>query len=204
MTLNDLAFLFSVIFVLTMAGAILVAAIGRRWDAVARKGRRLAIFVAVYTLVLVVWSLALPRRFYAPGQRRCFDDWCVAAVSLRPAKASETSCTQENGREVWLATFEVSSVALRVRQRAADATAELEDDRGNRYRPCASANEGASLSDPLGPGESFRVSVPFALPREATPAGAVLHHGDFPGVLVLGADQSFLHRPALHRLTAEH
>ena len=56
------------------------------------------------------------------------------------------------------------------------------------------------LSDEIGPGESFRVFLPFRLPGGATPAGLVMHHGDVPGVAIVGADQSLLHQPALQRV----
>jgi hypothetical protein len=146
-------------------------------------------------------AIALPRRFYASGDRRCFDDWC--ATTLRVQAATDTPCGPDNGARDWVATVEVSSIARRIRQRAPDAHAELEDQQGRRYRPCAASGSGKSLSDMLDPGESFRVSLPFRLPRDATPAGLVLHHGDFPGVAIIGADQSFLHRPALQRLIVE-
>ncbi len=55
----------------------------------------------------------------------------------------------------------------------------------------------------IGPGESFRVILPFQLPGAVTPAGLVLHHGDIPGVAIIGVDQSFLHLPALQRLALE-
>jgi hypothetical protein len=104
--------------------------------------------------------------------------------------------------------IEVSSDAKRVRQRALDARAELEDRQGKRYQPCAAPLSSGTaparwLSDELGPGESFRVILPFRLPDAATPEGVVLHHGDIPGVAIIGADQSFLHRPALQRLRVE-
>lgn len=101
--------------------------------------------------------------------------------------------------------FFLASVLLRVRQRARDARAELEDQQGRRHEPCAaSLTNGTeprrSLSDELGPGESFRVFLPFRLPNTVKPAGLVVHHGDFPGIIIIGADGSFLHAPALQRL----
>jgi hypothetical protein len=200
MTVFDLFFLLSVLFVLAMAGRIAVSAIRGRWDAVSRSGRFLGLFLALYAAVLMAVALVLPRRFYAAGERRCFDDWCATALSATASAA--TLCGPDDGGRDWVAAIEVSSVARRIRQRAPDAHAELEDQQGNRYRPCAGAGPGKSLSAELGPGESFRVSLPFRLPAGATPAGVVLHHGDFPGVVIIGADQSFLHRPALQRLAA--
>ena len=82
---------------------------------------------------------------------------------------------------MWTLTVGVSSAAKRVRQRALGAHA---------------------LSDEIGPGESFDVVDPFVLPAGAEPAGVVISHGAFPGILLIGDDQSFLHRRTLLRVTA--
>jgi hypothetical protein len=207
MTLNDLLFLASFLFAAAQAMRIAVAALRGRWDGVRRAGWLLGAFIACYAVVLIGVSLATPRRFYAPGERRCFDDWCVAASE---ASATEDTAVPETcrGGAAWIATVEVSSVARRVLQRAPDARAEMEDQSGSRYQPCAEplAREpgGAHrLTDQLGPGDSFPVFLPFRLPAGASPAGLVFHHGEIPGVGIIGEDQSFLHPPAIHRVSTE-
>lgn len=59
---------------------------------------------------------------------------------------------------------------------------------------------GHKMTDLLGPGESFEVLLPYRPPRTATLAGAVVHHGVFPDMFIIGADQSLFHRPTLLRL----
>ena len=131
MTLSDLFFLMSVLFVLVLSIRIAVSAIRRRWQTTGRLGRFLGLFVAFYVAALIAVALFLPRRFYAPGERRCFDDWCIAAVSAQPANNStDGPCGN------WIAAVEVSSVARRVRQRAPDA-------RGDRF-PANSARASPS------------------------------------------------------------
>lgn len=209
MTLGDLFFLASVLFVVIWLGRIAVSALRRRWDTTHRLSRVLGIFLACYAAALVCFALVLPRRFYAPGERRCFDDWCAAALDVKVADGPLAApCQADRGERVWTATVEVSSDAKRIRQSAPDAHAELEDQQGKRYQPCGAAQADGTgparlLSDDLGPGESFRVSLPFRLPGEGTPSGLVLHHGDVPGVVIIGADQSVLHRPALQRFGPE-
>jgi hypothetical protein len=207
MTLFDLLFLASVLFVAALCACIAVSALRGRRETTRRLGRVLGGFVALYAVTLVSVALALPRRIYAPGERRCFDDWCVAAVEAKIAAGAV--CEADGGGRTWIAAIEVSSDAKRVRQRARDARAELEDGQGTRYQPCGAGLPGGggparSLSEELEPGESFHVFLPFRLPRDRTPAGLVMHHGDFPGVVVIGADQSWLHRGALQRLAVEH
>ena len=197
MTIGDLVFLVSVLFVVTLCLRVAISVMRRRWKTAGRLGRLLAWFAAIYALVLISVGLLMPRRVYAPGARRCFDDWCVTAMG---AELSDD--------RVWIVTIEVSSDAKRVRQRARDARAEVEDQQGARYGPCgpplASGTEPArALADELGPGESFSVLLPFRLPAGKTPAGLVVHHGDFPGIIVIGADQSLFHRLALQPFGAE-
>lgn len=206
MTLSDLLFLASLLFVLVCLLAILLAAFLLRWPVVRRWSKLLAAFVAVYVPALLFTGLLMPRRIYAPGERRCWDDWCATAVRVAPATPSTPlPCIAAPGTRLWVAEIEVSSVAKRVRQRARDAAAELEDEQGARYQTCSAplAQGGTSpntLSDSLDPGDSFSVLLPFRLPAKAQPAGIVLHHGAFPGVLIIGDDSSALHRPALQQI----
>ena len=202
MTLATLAstmlLLGSVVVVLVLVGRIVVFAIRARRDRFARTARLLAGYVGGYALVLLGVALSMPRRTLPQGVRECFDDWCVAGVSADPASVALPGCEGEN---VWIGTLEVSSDAKRVRQRAADAAATMEDLAGHRHVPCATPAspgiESRGLRDELGPGESFRITLAFSLPAGARPAGFVISHGAFPGMLIIGDDQSLAHRPTL-------
>lgn len=209
MTLSDFFFLVAVLFTVILCVGIGVSALRGRRETTSRLGRILGWFVVFYATTLICVALVLPRRFYNPGERRCFDDWCVAAVEAKIADASTgVPCQEDKGGRNWIATVKVLSVAKRIRQRAPDARAELEDQQGKRYQPCATTLRRGTgptrlLSDELGPGESFYVFLPFRLPGDRTPAGLVVHHGDIPGAAIVGADQSLLHRPALQRFAVE-
>ncbi len=206
MLCDNLFFLASVLTVSTLRVLMAGSALGRRWETTRRLGRMLGWFVAAYATTLILVALLLPRRFYSPGERRCFDDWCVAATDVKLADSSTSvHCPGDHGGRNWIATIEVSSDAKRVRQHARDARAELEDGQGRRYQPCAAARSLQTgpprlLSDELGPGESYDVYLPFRLPAGEVPAGLVMHHGDFPGILIIGEDHSLLHPDALQRL----
>ncbi|HEY3742502.1 MAG TPA: hypothetical protein VGL53_21785 [Bryobacteraceae bacterium] len=157
----------------------------------------LAIYVAAYVAALVIGGIAVPRREIGQGERKCFDDWCVAATGVEH-KATSEMCP--GAASVWVAAVHVTSVARRVRQRAADASVEMEDDFGDGHAPCAAAS-GHNIRDALDPGESFTLMLPFALPAPAHPAGLVVAHGRFPGLIIVGDDQGWLHKPSLFRLT---
>ena len=101
---------------------------------------RLALFLAFYSVTLICVALARPRRLYAPGERRCFDDWRLTALNAKVADGSiAMPCRADEGNRNWVVTIEVTSEAKRIRQRAPDARAELEDQKGKRYQPGAAA-----------------------------------------------------------------
>ena len=205
MTLLDvagtLALLVSVVVLLVMAVRLLWRAARGRGSDAARQARWLAGYLAAYAVVLVAVALTMPRDSRAPGERECFDDWCAAAVSAAPSAGTDAPCAATPGSRVWIATVEVSSDAKRVRQRALDARALLEDAGGREYDACASPLGPHALADELGPGESFTVIEPFRLPAGAVPAGVVISHGGFPGAVIIGADQSLFHPRTLLALT---
>ena len=189
MSINDLLFLSSALFLLILLTSMIKQAIRGQWSNLQRTARTTAIFLTAYTFILIVISLATPRKFIPPGEARCFDDWCVAAKTAEAA-----------GDNVWIATLEVSSRAKRVRQSAPDAAAMLEDTNGNRYQPGAQP-KAKHLTDFLEAGESFLVQIPYLLPAGAQPAGIVISHGAFPGILIIGDTQSFLHQRTLSKVT---
>ena len=209
MTLSDLFFVASVLLVVILAGRSAVSAIRGRMDRARRLARWLGLFVASYAVLLIAVALALPRSFHEPGERRCFDDWCIVAVSAKAVdNPAEVPCQPGQGSRGWVALVEVSSAAKGIRQRARDVRVELEDRKGRHYQPCAAPLTYGSaprhlLSDELGPGEAFRVFLPFRLPGGAEPTGLVVHHGEFPRLVIIGDDQSFLHTPALLRIALE-
>lgn len=208
MTLLDLWFLASVLFSVLCLLLMLISALRRRSHRLRWWARLLGSYLAGYALILLITSLLSPRHIFAAGERRCWDDWCTAAVRVELADASATPvCPSAPDVRVWLAEIQVSSVAKRVRQRAPDALVALEDQQGARYSSCASwlsqgTNPPHALSDPLDPGGSFSVLLPFQFPSAARPAGLIVKHGTFPGMLIIGDDSSFLHRRALQPFAA--
>lgn len=204
MTLLDLVgtlvLLGSVVVTLVMVVRLPVLAWRGRWPRVRREARAFGLYLACYGGMLVAVALATPRRTLAVRERECFDDWCVAGVGAEPAEGVDALCAAEAGTRVWVATAEVSSDAKRVRQRAPDARALLEDRAGREYAACGGPLGAHALGDELGPGESFPVAEPFRLPSGAVPAGVVISHGAFPGVLIIGDGQSLFHRRTLLRI----
>ena len=196
MTLSDLFFMASVLLVLVLSVSIAALAIRRQWTTMRRVALWLAVYVGAYAVALVATALASPRRTFAAGERRCFDDWCVAALTL---DRDQSACPAAPATEVWVATVQVSSVAKRVQQRELGAYPELEDRDGRRYSPCA--EPARNLSDQVGPGEAFLVRLAFRMPAAAEPSGVLIRHSIIPGIVIIGDDESWLHPPALYAAT---
>lgn len=200
-----LAFVGTALLILAVLVRMIYLTIRARWDSLRSTFKFLALYLAGYFILLVAFGLLLPRQTLPAGTPECFDDWCAAALEATPATLDQP-CPKTENETIWVTTLKVSSVAKRIRQRALDAQALLEDQMGQVYMPCTAplqtvASVPHALSDPLGPGESFEIQLAFRLPSATQPAGMIISHGAFPGILIIGADQSFLHRRTLLQMT---
>ncbi len=206
MNIADLGLIISFFgFVLGLLG-LLVAAVMRRWMVVKRLAFSLAIYVCLYFLVLVGVSLLSPQRVLSMHEMRCFDDWCAAVEQVE--QRNELGALKAQGR-FYLVTLQVSSRAQRISQRALDAADYVLDERGMRYDPSVEGQRalesagvaGLPLTSWLEAGASFMHTAVFDLPPGTRQPGLVISHGAFPGLIIIGDDQSFLHKPAVVRLS---
>ncbi len=206
MSIFDLLFLFSFLLIAAGIVGLLVALFLRRRRLALRLAIGLVIYAGVYVLLLVSVSLLSPQRVLAMHEVRCFDDWCMAVeqVEQRPAIGS----AQAQGG-FYLVTLQVSSQAKRIRQRELDTAVFLVDERGVRYDPSPSGQQaleaagqaGQPLNSWLDAGAAFTHIAVFDLPPGVTQPGLVISHGAFPGSIIIGDDQSFLHKPTIMSLS---
>ena len=205
MRISDLGLIFSfLVVVLGLPGLLLAIAMRKRRFAV-RLARGLAIYAGLYALLLIGVSLLSPQRVMAMHEVRCFDDWCAAVEQVE--QRAVIGSLQAQG-SFYLVTLQVSSQAKRIRQRALDAAVFLLDEHGKRYLPSEEAQQalefageaGLPLNSWLEVGASFSHTAVFDLPPDATRPGLVISHGAFPGLIIIGDDQSFLHKPTIVNL----
>lgn len=210
MTLFDLLFLASV---LGSVIALLVASVAlarRRWAVARGTLTGLGVYALLYAVALVSVSVFTPQQSLAMGQERCFDDWCIVVAHAAQqatigAGAAEVSA---QGRFT-VVTVRVSSHAKAISQRELDTQLSLVDGAGRRYDVSAagqraldaSGESGQPLNTLLPPGGSFLRTVAFDTPIDASQLSLVVAHPAFPGVLIIGSEQSPFHRPALMRLS---
>ncbi|MFI5276102.1 MAG: DUF4352 domain-containing protein [Ktedonobacterales bacterium] len=206
MTLFDLLFLVSgvgcAVAVICIIGALAV----REWVMARAILLGLGCYLLLYALGVVAVSAFTPQRVIPTGQTQCFDDWCIAVANgaQSPTLHVGAQTVTAQGRFL-VVTLQVTSTAKRVSQREQIAQVYLVDGAGRRYDTSAvgqSALDAAGLSGPaldssIGPGDAFTHTVVFDIPAEATGLSIVVAHSAFPGVVVIGDDQSFLHHPTL-------
>ena len=70
---------------------------------------------------------------------------------------------------------------------------------GQRALDVAGAG-GQDLATMMQPGGSFERTVVFDVPKDTAELALVVTHGLFPGSLIIGDSQSFLHAPTVVKL----
>ena len=208
--------IFDGIFILAVSGTLLALTAGG-YFLVRRQGRQarcvlltLASVLLVYAVMLVSVSLVSPQQVLAMHQDRCFDDWCLSVerVAQQPTIGSAPTLVHASG-VFDLVTVRVSSRARAASQRALDVQVFLLDARDQRYDPDQASQRvldtdgqgGQPLASLLAPGGSFTRTIVFDVPKGAAHLALVVTHGLFPDVLIIGSDQSFLHKPTIIQLT---
>lgn len=209
MSVSDLIFLVSA---LMCGGALLGTTLAltlRHWSAARRLLIGMGGYVLVYSVTLVSVAALSPQRTLAMGQERCFDDWCISAVrAVRQSVVGSSPSVAAQGSFV-VVTVRVTSHAKGISQRAVDASLYALDSAGRRYdiSPAAqraldaAGQAGQPLDTELAPGASFTGTVAFDTPVNASGLALVVSHGAFPGVIIVGDEQSIFHRPTLMLLT---
>jgi len=190
MTIFDLLFIATFFAAVIMLVAMAVAGVrGRRQRALRILGA-LVVFIAAYLVVVVVVSLASPARVFQLREAQCSDDWCISVDYVQQTVA---------GAEVsYTTTLRLFSRARRRAQRENGVSVYLLDDQGRRYEPIADS-QAVPLNVLLNPGQSIIVARRFALPADAHDPALVVAHGRFPGMFIIGDDESLFHKPSVVR-----
>jgi hypothetical protein len=206
------------IFILAVLGCVVALftmgyfLVRRQWRRATRALLALTSFLVVYALVLESISLLSPQQVLALRQDHCFDDWCISVEQAvqQPTIGSASMLLHASG-VFDLVTVRVSSRARGISQRVVDVQVWLLDRQGKRYGPDqtaqrvldASGQGGLPLTSVLAPGGSFPRTIVFDVSKGASHLALVVNHGLFPEVLVIGSDQSFLHKPTIVLLPSQ-
>jgi hypothetical protein len=207
--------LLATVFVLFIAVLVLIQSL-----VVRRRARAKVVLVAmlvvagVYLAAVLIFSLASHEKVLARGDEKHFCEIdCHLAYSVCDVRQSKTLGDSPNQK-----TAQGTLTVVTIRTRFDEATISarrgdgllypngrvltLLDDRGNKYGPAGTApnGEGKPLTTPLRPGESYITEVAFDLPAEVKPSTLLIKEGEWVTHLVIGHENSPLHRQTRFQL----
>jgi len=198
-------------FLLFVAGALLIQSLIVRKRARARIATiAMLVIAAVYLAAILIFSFASHEKVLARGEEKHFCELdCHLAYSIVNSRQAKTigeppTQTTANGQFVVITLktrFDETTISpqrgnglLYPNSRALT----LIDERGNRYGPVAQL--GTPLTTPLRPGETYSTDVVFDLPAEVKASTLLINEGDFITHLVIGHENSPLHRQTRFQL----
>ncbi len=204
-----LAFLGTIAVVALSLLAALLSLAARRWRLLRGALAVTAVALAGYALVLLAFSLASRETVLAPGEEKVFCEIdCHLAYAVTGARVEPSPVPAREGDRL------VVTVRTRFDERSISSTrgdaplapnsrvAFLADDEGRRSAPLATTGPGpagspfAPLTRPLRPGESYLTELTFALPARPQSCRLFLGSGDAETVVLIGHENSVLHRKA--------
>ena len=189
-----LLFIGAVFSAFGLAGTYLFARLTKR-ERLARISSRAFVAGGVaYYALLVIGSLASTNRTLAPGEEKhiCEID-CHLAYSVAAARAESVGGGLVRHVVTVKVRFDEETISAR-RSRTAPLSPNrryvaLVDDAGNEY---PGSTEG--LTRQLIPGESYTTDIAFEVPQKATGLRLVLRNADPETALIIGHENSLLHR----------
>ena len=194
---------------LTLLGTgflVLVAVIVLAQSLIVRKVRRAKVLLTVtsaiagvYLAAILVFSFVSHQRVLARGEEKHFCELdCHLAYSVVAVKEANPVADQTGARELVITIktrFDETTIApwrgnglLYPNSRMLT----LFDDRGNKY--ASISQTGTPLTTPLRPGESYTTDIAFRLPAAVKPARLLINEGDWITHLVIGHENSPLHK----------
>jgi hypothetical protein len=145
---------------------------------------------AAYLAVLVAVSLRQPLKTVAIGQDQCYDEMCFAVTGVEQVPGFLI----HDGSRLLRVSVRITNHARGRTESEKLIRAYLVDAQGRRWEESA-AISGVPLTARVPAGDSVVSEPVFKVAGNATGLGLVFTHGQRqPGVLVIGASDSLLHR----------
>jgi hypothetical protein len=203
--LNPLAVLLFVGAVFTafsLAGTYLFARLTGRARLARISSRAFVAGGIAYFALLVIGSMTSTNRMLAAGEEKhiCEID-CHLAYSVAAARAESVGGGLVRHVVTVKVRFDEATISAR-RPRSAPLTPNsryvaLIDDAGHEY-----PGSPDGLRRPLIPGESYTTDIAFEVPQKATGLRMVLRNADLETSLIIGHENSLLHRRTTFQLPA--
>ena len=197
-----LLFVGAVVTAFALAAIYAFARITKRERLARISSRALLGGVGLYLVFILAGSLTSRSRVLAPGEEKhiCEID-CHLAYSVAAAKAESVGGGLVRHVVTVKVRFDEATISAR-RSRTAPLSPNrryvaLIDDAGHEY-----SGSPDGLLRPLIPGESYTTDIAFEVPQKATGLRLVLRNADLETSLIVGHENSLLHRRTTFQLPA--
>jgi hypothetical protein len=194
MTLFDLVFLFVVLATLITLVIVVASVLLGRPRLAAKVLALYGVCLVIYLGIIILVSLTTPKRVLDWGENRCFDDWCIAVDDIARSESAM--------KVAYRVTLRLSSRARRVAQRENGLVVYLEDEQGRRFESIPGPAE-QPFNILLEPGQSVTTTRVFEVSSAASQHKLIVAHegfNSFPGIIIIGDDNSLFHKPMIVRL----
>ena len=176
------------------------------------------VIAGAYLAAILIFSLASHEAVLARGEEKHFCEIdCHLAYSVINTRQSKTLgnapvTAQGNYTVVTIRTrFDETTISPRRGDGLLYPNSRvltLIDERGNKYSPSvegqraldAAPTDGKPLATPLRPGQSYTTEIVFDLPADARPSTLLINEGEWETHLVIGHENSPLHRQTRFQL----
>ncbi len=183
MTIFDLLFIATFLFVSVSALAAVILLVWRRNAAAKKMSLVFAVYLSVYFGILIATSILSKQRMVAMGENQCFDEWCLRVVDVAYAAAPKS------GNTLAIVTMEVSNRGRARPQSEPQTFVYIVDDRGNTYWQSREAQaeyershgRSRALTSMITAGDTISVKQIFELPKNVGHLALIIGHPFGPG-----------------------
>ena len=204
-------------FVLVVIGLALIYSLAVRKFGLAKIVTiAMLVITAVYLSAILIFSFASSEKVLARGQEKHFCEIdCHLAYSIADSKQTKTIGNAPN-QATANGAFALVTIKTRFDETTISSTRgngqlypnsrvlTVVDEEGREYSPSPAGMKGLELSGaagtpmqtPLRPGESYTTTVAFDLPADVKHATLLINEGDWITHLVIGHENSLLHKKA--------
>ena len=202
-----LAFFGTILFFVIIVILIAIALLTRHPQRIKKIGRVVVIWIGVYLLVLLSFSLLSKPRFIEPGKERCYDEMCYSVTSVTTAQTLGTAPNLLAAKgEFYVITIQLRNDSKGTAQKPSRPDLFIIDARGKQISQII--NAGDELGLPIGQqvtaaqlwdqripsGEIVTRTIAFDLPAGIKQPGLVVTEGVGPlSAVIIGDEGSLFH-----------
>jgi Domain of unknown function (DUF4352) len=158
----------------------------------------LGIWLGIYTLIMIVVSLATPQTVLVRGQEHCFDEMCFSVRGVMTTRTVGTGTHKLTAQGIYyIVSVQLRNAARQTSQKPDHPALSLVDRADHQYDSSStgqtSIGQSPQWDQRLQPGEVQTRTVIFDVPLQIQQPHLVIAEGSWPTPLIIGDENSFFH-----------